>query len=542
MYNRGKLHKRSFNEMSQNNEPKNRLNQLQINSYAHKNNFKMYADNQKSNFNNLLKSVPLPYPRFSQNYYLDKQTHFNSNLKNFKVKNKNRNCYFPNSISRDLERPKDDFFQLNYFHKNQFFERNSAAFGPRASFVCDNNQLNNWIKKEHASPKKLISMYHRNHKKNYFTQKCAVEKKNDLTICKNVGFVKLKTPLKNKINNVKNKPNKILTNENTHIINSENNLQNKNSDFEKMDKLQKQKLLSLLDNFQIKSLINTLQHTHTNLKSSETIVFSISKKNNKKIKFKKKLELVGIKPKNEIIIDQFNEMIGRFTEFSLHDKVKFLQSDDLNMLRITHLFKEKKSKISKDIKFKIDSLSSVNVNEFFAQHFDFPFYLKNLVELNVKHSVLLLCILINKCIEIKLFTPTLSLDITIFNNLIKQNKLSLPLIFASFLYIISHFLVPPKFILMLKFFAFVLHRKFNFFVEESVIKTAKDNLYDLEMPTGDLPSDMATFELNLKVLFLEFLGKDDLLSKNQKTLFKKMNKKFGILKSSLQFIQTLSYV
>lgn len=369
--------------------------------------------------------------------------------------------------------------------------------------------------------------------KNYQMNRPNSKLKN-LAIQNNVNFIKEKIKKKSKKDEHFEKKNHLIDSSLETLDHLKKNISNFNT-IKKM-------LISILDDFKVTSLINTLLLEKQQLSRSESLVFTISKKDNvfeEKMNQSNrgKIEYMGKDNKEKLFSEQVSLIIGRLSECSLHDKVKFLNSSDLNLIRLTHIFQIKTVDSKKYS--KLTPYSSKQIEELSNLLFDFKVNLQDLFQMKIKRELFLISLFIYKSKQMELLTPVLTFDMQKLKELKRTNKLSFPLVCSVFLVLISHFLVPPKLCVFLKFVGFLLFKNFPYLTDDLCLKIAEKGQIKIVLDHGMFDDDLYKVVSTMSKVVEEFQNEKHLISLSQKALFANMNRKFGLLSLLNQFLNLI---
>lgn len=206
-------------------------------------------------------------------------------------------------------------------------------------------------------------------------------------------------------------------------------------------------------------------------------------------------KMLPTKDKESVIIDELDSIISSFVVSSLQDNDVTSQVKDFSFWMKKRLFEQAKASIQHaDIQCPLNALpqptllkitQAILIRRFdssLADHSNYP------------HATFLLDYLIYTTSRSKLITETVSLNFSTLNRLRNANQLSLPLVMASFLLMISNFLTRSK--------IEILHGYMSFIFSQIFPETLK--LSNIHVQSGrcelELPEPNYNFEVNEMVL------------------------------------------
>jgi hypothetical protein len=168
------------------------------------------------------------------------------------------------------------------------------------------------------------------------------------------------------------------------------------------------------------------------------------------------------KDKETIITEELDNIISSFVVCSLQDKQVSLKIKDFSFWMKNRLFEV----ISTNETFENQSLNLMDMSPDFLKNIsskllDKCFDQKLINLLPDFRGVFMLDFLIYNTIKTRLITETVSLNFNTLNRLRNSQELTLPLVLASFLFLVSNFLIPSKFEMFYAYSCFLFSTLFQ---------------------------------------------------------------------------------
>ena len=168
------------------------------------------------------------------------------------------------------------------------------------------------------------------------------------------------------------------------------------------------------------------------------------------------------KDKETIITEELDNIISSFVVCSLQDKQVSLKIKDFSFWMKNRLFEV----ISTSETFENQSLNLMDMSPDFLKNIsskllDKCFDQKLVNLLPDFRGVFMLDFLIYNTIKTRLITETVSLNFNTLNRLRNSQELTLPLVLASFLFLVSNFLIPSKFEMFYTYSCFLFSTLFQ---------------------------------------------------------------------------------
>lgn len=176
------------------------------------------------------------------------------------------------------------------------------------------------------------------------------------------------------------------------------------------------------------------------------------------------------KDKETIITEELDNIISSFVICSLQDKQVSLKIKDFSFWMKNRLFEIQTSSDS----FKPQHLTLRDLSKPFLQSLSTKllqkrFDLKYASELVDFRAVFMLDFLIYNTIKTKLITETVSINFNTLNRLRNNQELTLPLVLASFVFLISNFLIQSKFEMFYCYCCFLFSQLFRRSISSCVL-------------------------------------------------------------------------
>lgn len=176
------------------------------------------------------------------------------------------------------------------------------------------------------------------------------------------------------------------------------------------------------------------------------------------------------KDKETIITEELDNIISSFVVCSLQDKQVSLKIKDFSFWMKNRLFEvrmttESFKTASVPLRDQPDEFLKEVSNKLLEKCFD-----QSLVnKLEDFRGVFMLDFLIYNTIKTRLITETVSLNFNTLNRLRNSQELTLPLVLASFLFLVSNFLIPSKFEMFYAYSCFLFSTLFQKTIESCIL-------------------------------------------------------------------------
>ena len=176
------------------------------------------------------------------------------------------------------------------------------------------------------------------------------------------------------------------------------------------------------------------------------------------------------KDKETIITEELDNIISSFVVCSLQDKQVSLKIKDFSFWMKNRLFEV----ISTNETFETQSLNLIDLTPDFLKSIsskllDKCFDQKFIQSLQDFRGVFMLDFLVYNTIKTRLITETVSLNFNTLNRLRNSQELTLPMVLASFVFLVSNFLIPSKFEMFYTYSCFLFSTLFQHSITSCIL-------------------------------------------------------------------------
>ena len=194
-------------------------------------------------------------------------------------------------------------------------------------------------------------------------------------------------------------------------------------------------------------------------------------------------KMLPTKDKETMIIDELDNIISSFVVSSLQDKAVTSQIKDFSFWMKKRLFEQAKTSVDHpDLQCPLNALPETTLQKICQSLLIRRFDSSLSYSLNTPHATFLMDYLIFHICRSKLITETVSLNFSALNRIRNVRHLTLPLVLASFLLLVSNFLTPVKIEMLHAYMAYLFAALFPETLEQIGINL-QNGRCELALPT-----------------------------------------------------------
>ena len=172
-------------------------------------------------------------------------------------------------------------------------------------------------------------------------------------------------------------------------------------------------------------------------------------------------KMLPTKDKETMIIDELDNIISSFVVSSLQDKAVTSQIKDFSFWMKKRLFEQAKTLVDHpDLQCPLNALPETTLEKICQSLLTRRFDSSLSYSLNTPHATFLMDYLIFHICRSKLIRETVSLNFSALNRIRNVRQLTLPLVLASFLLLVSNFLTPSKIEMLHAYMAYLFAELF----------------------------------------------------------------------------------
>ena len=308
-------------------------------------------------------------------------------------------------------------------------------------------------------------------------------------------------------------------------------------------------LTDLLSSYNVKRILDFLGQDEHKLKHDECLMLSVTKKVKEPFEYQNQqenTELLKFHSKHSKHLGfniQMNNIMAVIVNQSINDRKKHLSLGGMALIMKNHFFKLNPHKINQEYsKVNLRNCNPKLLKDLAEQLLSFEFDLEKVFGENNHKETFLLVFLVYNCMKTQVLTNTSSINLKQINRLKTNNELTMPLVLASFLLMLSHFMIKPHFLIAFRFFSQIFEKLFGEVLHSCKILLVESQI-QVQFSSKKYPSDLKMIKERMPFLVKLFLNQTDNPSREESKLRSQVFGENYMLSSILiQYLDLFSYL